>query len=126
MGTLRSVWSRLKPLLLAAMQSEPGAGAKADPKKSAALVKQFMAQFASVMTELEAIYKVKAQVDARFKKTSDDGLKLLQPFLQQVDAAHKLGFNPDNSQHSNMDDRLGEMIDRLKELKSYGCQVQWD
>ena len=126
MGTLRSVWARLKPLLLAAMQSEAGPGAKADPKKSAALVKQFVAQFAAIMTELEAIYKVKAQVDARFKKTSEDGLKLLQPFLQQIDAAHKVGFNPDNTSQGNMDDRLGEMIDRLKELKSYGCQVQWD
>jgi hypothetical protein len=126
MGTLNGVWTRLKPLLEAAIKSKTPPDAKADPKKTAAAIQQFITQFAPVMAELEAIYKTRAQVNARFATTAEKGMKLLQPLLQQVDAAHKDGFNPDSSLQGNLDDRLSEMIDRLKELKSYGCQVQWD
>jgi len=126
MGTLRGVWTRLKALLEGAMKSDMAPGAKADPKKAAALVKQFMTQFAPLMAELEANYKVKAQVDAKFRNIAERGMKLIQPFTQQVDAAHKLGFNPDNSQHGNLDGRLSELMDRLTDLKKDGSQVQWD
>ena len=62
----------------------------------------------------------------KLRKASEEGLKLLQPILQQVDAAHKDGFNSDNSLQENVDGRLDEMTRLLKELKSNGCQVQWD
>jgi hypothetical protein len=126
MGTLRDVWGRLKGLLDAALKAKLAPGAKADPAKTAAAVKQFMSQFASLMTELEANYKTKAQVDAKFRNIAERGIKLLQPFVQQVDAAHKLGFNPDNSQHDNLDGRLDEMLDRMKDLRKDGSGVQWD
>lgn len=126
MGTLRSVWTRLKPLLEAAMRSKPAAGAKADPKKTAAAISQFMAHFATVMAELEAAYKLKAQLDAKLGKAAEDGLKLLKPLLQEVDNAHKGGFNADNSLQDNMDGRITEMIDRLRELQANRSQVQWD
>jgi len=78
------------------------------------------------MAEFEDAYKLKAQVDVKLRKASEEGLKPLQPILQQVDAAHKDGFNPDNSLQENVDGRLDEMTRLLKELKSNGCQVQWD
>jgi hypothetical protein len=126
MGTLRSAWTRLKAQLDAAMKSKPAAGAKADPKKTAAAIQQFLSKFAAIMAEFEDAYKLKAQVDVKLRKASEEGLKLLQPILQQVDAAHKDGFNPDNSLQENVDGRLDEVIRLLKELKSNGCQVQWD
>jgi len=126
MKTLRNVWGRLKPLLEAAIKSKSAPGAKADPKKTTLALQQFISRFAPVMAELEAAYKLKEQVDQRLAKASENGMKLLQPMLQQVIAAHKDGFNADGSLQDNMQGRLGEMIDRLKELKSYGCQVQWD
>jgi len=125
MGTINGVWERLKPLLDGAMKSTPQAGAKVDPKKASAAIQHFTSQFAGVLTQLDAIYKKKAEVDASFKVACDQGLKLLTPLLQQLDAAHKEGFNPNNSAHQNMDDRINEMIDRLKELRQYGSETQW-
>ena len=124
MGTLTNVWARLKPLLEAAMKST--AGGKADPKKTAAAIQNFISHFAGVMSQMEAVYKKKAEVDASFKQVSEQGLKLLGPMLQQLDAAHKEGFNPNGSAHQALDERMGEMMDRLKELKQYGSQTQWD
>ena len=108
------------------MKGKAAAGSKADPKKTATAIQQFITGFAPIMAELEANYKTKKEVDAKFAKIADKGMQLLKPILLQVDAAHKDGFNADNSLQSDLDGRLGEMIDRLKELKSYGCQVQWD
>jgi len=125
MGTMRGVWARLKPLLEAAMKSKVAPGSKTDPKKTATAIQQFITHFAPIMTELEAAFKMKAQANAKFAAVADQGMKLLQPILQQVDDAHKDGFNADNSLQSDLDGRLGEMIDRLKELKKYGSEVQW-
>jgi hypothetical protein len=126
MGTLSGVWSRLKPLLEGAMKSTPAPEAKGDPKKAPAAIQHFISQFGGVMTQFETIYHKKKEVDESFKQASEQGLKLLEPLLQQLDAAHKNGFNPNSSAQQNMDDRIGEMIDRLKELKQYGSQTQWD
>jgi hypothetical protein len=126
MGTLSGVWDRLKPLLEGAMKSGSEPGAKADPKKASATIQHFISQFEPVLKQFEAIYKKKKDVDASFKQTSEQGLKLLAPLLQQLDAAHKDGFNPNDSAHQSMDDRINEMIDRLKDLKQYGSQTQWD
>jgi hypothetical protein len=52
-------------------------------------------------------------------------MKLLQPLLQQVDAAHKDGFNADNSLQENLDGRIGEMMDRMKDLRRDRSSVQW-
>jgi hypothetical protein len=126
MGTLSGVWDRLKPLLEGAMKSTPQAGSKVDQKKAAAAIQQFISQFGGVMTQMATIYQKKKEVDASFKEASEKGLKLLDPLLKQLDAAHKDGFNPNNSAHQNIDDRISEMMDRLKELKQYGSQTQWD
>jgi hypothetical protein len=116
---------QLKALLDKAIKSNPGPGAKADPKKTAAMIHDFMTKFAPMMAEMEAIFKMKAEVDAKFKKPADKGMNLLTPFLQQVDAAHKLGFNPDNSLQGDLDGRITEVFDLMKELKQYGSEVQW-
>jgi len=94
MGTLRSAWTRLKAQLDAAMKSKPAAGAKADPKKTALAIQQFLSKFAAIMAEFEDAYKLKAQVDVKLRKASEEGLKLLQPILQQVDAAQQGWIQP--------------------------------
>jgi hypothetical protein len=125
MGTLNNVWNRLKALLDAAMKGKTAPGAKADPKKVAAAIHQFLTGFAAIMAEFEDIYKAKAKVDERLVAASDKAMKLLQPLLQQVDAAHKDGFNADNSLQENLDGRIGEMMDRMKDLRRDRSSVQW-
>jgi hypothetical protein len=125
MGTMKSVWDRLKTQLQAGMKSKPTAGAKVDSKKTVQAIQQFMTQFAPVMSELESAFKLKTQADAAFAKAAEKGMKMVTPMLQQVKAAHQAGFNDDNSLEENMEGRLGEMFDRLKELKQYGSEVQW-
>ncbi|HUB81194.1 MAG TPA: hypothetical protein VMB03_20470 [Bryobacteraceae bacterium] len=122
---MKGVWDRLKVQLQAAMKSKTAAGAKVDPKKTVQAIQQFMTQFAPVMAELESAFKLKTQADAAFAKAAEKGMKLVTPMLQQVQTAHKAGFNADSSLEENMEGRLGEMFDRLKELKQYGSEVQW-
>ena len=115
----------MKALLQAAMKSKTTSGAKVDPKKTVLAIQQFMTQFAPIMAELESAFKLKAQADAAFARSAEKGMKLVTPMLQLVDAAHKAGFNDDNSLEEKMEGRLSEMFDRLKELKQYGSEVQW-
>ena len=126
MGTLRDVWARLKPLLEAAMKSKSAPNAKADLKKTTQVLQQFVSQFLPVMAELESAYKLKQQLDQKLGAASEKGIKLLQPMLQQVKAAHKDGFNADNSLEENLEGRLTEMYDRLRELRANRSQTQWD
>ena len=126
MGTLSGVWTRLKAPLETAKKSTVASGGKADPKKSAHAIEQFLAKFAPVMAEFDNIYKEKAKVDASFRSAAEKGLAIVQAFTKEIDAAHKDGFNPDNTLQGNIDDRLSEMTDRLNDLKRDGTQVQWD
>jgi len=125
MNTFRDAWARLKAQLDAAMKSKAAPGAKADPKKVAQAIQKFMSAFAPVMTDLDSAFKLKAQADAAFKKAGANGMNLVTPILQQVVAAHKDGFNADNTLQGNMEDRLDEVFRLLKELKQYGSEVQW-
>ena len=59
-------------------------------------------------------------------EAAEKGLAIVQAFTKEIDAAHKDGFNPDNTLQGNIDDRLSEMTDRLNDLKRDGTQVQWD
>jgi hypothetical protein len=93
MGTLRSVWDRLKGFLAQALQGKGRApGAKADPKKMASAVQQFTSHFQPVFAEIDKHYKAKAQIEVNLKKSADSGLKLVQALKQQVVAADKDGF----------------------------------
>jgi len=125
-GTLRGAWSRLKPLLEAAMKAKMAAGAKADQQKTNHAIDEFIRKFAPVMAEFENIYKAKEQLNNRFRAAADQGMKLLQPLQQQVEAAHKDGFNADSSLEENLEGRLSEVMGLLKELHSDGCGTQWD
>jgi len=126
MGTLRSVWDRLKGFLAQALQGKARApGAKADAKKMASAVQQFTAHFLPVFAEIDKHYKAKAQIEIGLKKSADAGLKLVQALKQQVVAADKDGFTTGDLRES-LEGRLDEMIDRLTELKQNGFGVQWD
>jgi len=126
MGTLRNVWARLKALLaLAALGKARAASATADPKKMASLVQQFTTRFLPLFAQIESHYKQKAQIEAKLKKTVDEALKLTQALKQQIDAANKNGFT-EGRVREDLDGRLEEITDRLKDLKKDGFQVQWD
>jgi len=126
MGTLRSVWDRLKALLAQALQGKGRApGAKADPKKMASAVQQFTTHFQAVFADIDRHYKAKAQIEAGLKTSADQALKLVQALKQQVVAADKDGFATGGLQES-LEGRLDEMIDRLTELKHNGFGVPWD
>jgi len=126
MGTIHDVWERLKALLASALQGKARApNAKADPKKLATPVQQFTTKFLAALGEIDKAYKAKAQIEIGLKKAADDALKLTQALKQQIDAANKDGLT-EGQLRENLEGRLVEMTDRLKELKSLGFSVQWD
>ena len=114
MGTLRNVWNRLKALLDSAVRGKPPA-AKADPQLTAA-VQQFTTNFLRAFAQIEKQYKDKAAIEADLKKSTAEALKLVQTLKQKVAVVGD----------SDLDGRVDEMADRLKELNRDGFQVQWD
>ena len=119
MHTLRDLWNLLKPLLEAAMKSKPAEGSHTDPKKIAG---EALQKFTPVMAELEKIYKLKAQVDEQLRKAAEKGMNILTPAWK---ATQNDDFSSDKQSAKDLNDKLGLMINDLKELKSYGTQVQW-
>jgi hypothetical protein len=126
MGTLTNVWKRLSDFFALAVQGKGrAANAKVDAKKVNAAVQKFNQEFQPVLAEIEKHYKAHKTVQDALKKTSEGGFKLVQALKTQIVAANKDGYTQGDLK-DDLEGRLSELSDRLKDLKEDGFRVPWD